>query len=121
MKAKTGVFMALIRALSGKRGPSGKSAWSLIAAAPGMLWAKLRGRNSELPTSRFVLILLGLAYVVSPFDFVLNPILATPIDDAFVVAWLSSVLLEEADAYVLRQETRAGQTAPDDYITGTVL
>ncbi|KUP98002.1 YkvA family protein [Thermobifida cellulosilytica] len=73
-----------------------------IKALPRMLGARMRGQYRELTTSKIVLLLAALAYVVSPVDLV--PELFVPLfgvaDDVGVAVWLTAMLLGETERFI---------------------
>ncbi|PID95986.1 MAG: hypothetical protein CSA84_07035 [Actinomycetales bacterium] len=73
-----------------------------LAALPRMVSAAVSGRYRGLSTGRLLAVLGTLVYVVSPIDVVPEGILTVfgLADDAMVVAWLASVLLQDTDDYL---------------------
>ncbi|HLU95249.1 MAG TPA: YkvA family protein [Thermobifida alba] len=88
-----------------------------VKALPRMLGARMRGQYQELSTSKIVLFLVALAYIVSPIDLV--PELFIPIfgvaDDVGIVVWLTAALLGETERFLHWERIGA------DHIEGEVV
>ncbi|GLU49147.1 YkvA family protein [Nocardiopsis ansamitocini] len=88
-----------------------------IKALPRMLGAKARGRYDQLPASRVLLFLAGIAYIASPVDLI--PELFIPFlglaDDIGVAVWLTSALLGESERFL------AWEQVGTDYVEGRVV
>lgn len=97
--------------------PGKPSFMARVKALPRMLKARMRGQYQELSTSKIVLLLLALVYIISPIDIV--PELFIPLfgvgDDVGVAVWLTAMLLGETERFLNWE--RAGA----DYIEGEVL
>lgn len=113
---------ALWTAVSRRRSPSGRSLHEQVAAAPRMVAMSLSGRYPGLSRGRLGLMVLALAYVVSPVDLVpeVALLLVGLTDDAVVLAWLAGALLSEVDAF-LDWERGGARAATPDVVPGEVV
>ena len=103
-----------------------------IASIPAMVRDTLLGRWHGLGRSRLALLVLGVAYVVSPVDLLPEVLLTIPglADDAIVAAWVAAALLAATGDYrdwrsgAVTDGYRIDETAPpagaDRYRTRTV-
>ncbi|OZM77416.1 hypothetical protein CFP66_36345 [Pseudonocardia sp. MH-G8] len=73
-----------------------------LRAIPRMARDALSGRYPELPRGRLGMLVLALAYLVSPVDLVPEAFLALLglADDAVVALWLGGALLVETDRFL---------------------
>lgn len=97
--------------------PGKPSLAARVKALPRMLKARMRGQYRELSTSKIVLLLAALAYIISPIDLV--PELFIPLfgaaDDVGVAVWLTAILLGETERFLHWEQIGT------DYIEGEVL
>jgi uncharacterized membrane protein YkvA (DUF1232 family) len=95
-------FRALWRAVvaGNRRGAPGFG--DRVRAVPRMLGAALSGAYSGLGRGRLALLVLAVAYLVSPVDLVPEMFLGLfgLGDDAVVALWLGGALLAETDRYL---------------------
>ncbi len=88
-----------------------------LLRAHGPVKARMRGQYRELSTSKIVLLLAALAYIISPIDLV--PELFIPLfgaaDDVGVAVWLTAMLLGETERFLHWEQIGT------DYIEGEVL
>jgi uncharacterized membrane protein YkvA (DUF1232 family) len=99
---RVAAFHALWRAVSQSRRPGAPGMGDRLRALPRMLRDAVSGRYSELSRGRLGLIVLALAYLVSPVDLVPEAFLALLglTDDAVVALWLGGVFLAETDRFL---------------------
>jgi len=73
-----------------------------------MLTAALSGRYPHLGRGRLALLVLAVAYLVSPVDLVPEMVLALLglADDAFVALWLGGAFLVETDRFLQWERDR---------------
>ncbi|PDP89116.1 hypothetical protein CQJ94_05115 [Glycomyces fuscus] len=92
---------------------SGMSVWQRAGAVPRMIGAKVRGRYPELGTGKLLGMLVLVAYILSPVDFV--PELFIPLlglaDDVAVAVWLTTMALGESERFVLWERQNQTQQA----------
>lgn len=95
-------FRALWQAISQSRHPGAPGMGDRLRAIPRMARDALSGRYPELPRGRLGLLVLALAYLVSPVDLVPEAFLALLglADDAVVALWLGGALLGETDRFL---------------------
>lgn len=111
---RPGALAVLYQALRSGRRPGGVTPARTLSALPRLVLATTTGRYRG--TSRAQLALMGAAaaYVVSPLDLV--PEVLVPIggllDDALVLAWLSSAVLRETEAFLVWEASGGAGGAP---------
>jgi uncharacterized membrane protein YkvA (DUF1232 family) len=105
---------ALWRAIVTSRRAGAPDLGELAAAVPRMAGTTLSGRYRQLTRGRLALIVLAVAYIVSPVDLVPELVLGPIglIDDGAVALWLAGVLLVESERFV--DWERAGRPAVVD-------
>lgn len=95
-------FRALWRAVRQGRRPDAPGLGERLVALPRLLRRAVRGVYPGLGRGRLALFAVGLAYIVSPVDFV--PEVALTLlglgDDAVVALWLAGSFLDETDRYL---------------------
>ncbi|WP_017569968.1 YkvA family protein [Nocardiopsis halotolerans] len=89
------------------------SVWQRAKAVPRMIGAKLRGRYPELSTGKLLGMLVLVAYILSPVDFV--PELFIPLlglaDDVAIAVWLATMAVGESERFVLWERQEQAQRA----------
>jgi len=99
---RTAALRVLWNAIVRGRRSGGPGLGELAGAVPRMAGGALAGRYRQLSRGRLALLVLALAYLVSPVDLlpelVLGPI--GLIDDGAVALWLAGVLLGESERFV---------------------
>jgi uncharacterized membrane protein YkvA (DUF1232 family) len=95
-------FGALWRAVSQGRKAGAPGIGDRLRALPRLATGAVSGRYPDLGRGRLALVMLALAYLVSPVDLV--PELFLPLlglgDDAVVALWLGGVFLVETERYL---------------------
>lgn len=101
-------FRALWRELSGSRRPGAPGFGERLRSLPRMLTGAASGRYAELGRGRLALLVLALAYLVSPVDLVPEVFLGLLGlgDDGVVALWLGGTLLAETDRYLEWERAR---------------
>ncbi|WP_037064863.1 YkvA family protein [Pseudonocardia acaciae] len=99
---RIGAFRALWGALVRSRRPGAPGLGERARALPRMVGGAVSGRYPGLSRGRLVLIVLGLAYLVSPVDLVPEAVLSVfgLGDDAVVGLWLAGWFLAETDRFI---------------------
>ena len=99
---RVAAFSALWRALAQSRRPGAPGVGDRARALPRMVRGAISGRYPELSRGRIGLIVLALAYLVSPIDLVPEAFLALLglTDDAVVALWLGGAFLAETDRFL---------------------
>jgi uncharacterized membrane protein YkvA (DUF1232 family) len=108
-------FGALWRAVSQSRRPDAPGLGERVRALPRMVAASLTGRYRDVGRGRLALLVLAVAYLVSPVDLVPELFLAVLglADDAVVALWLGGAFLVETDRYLRwERESTTGRTRP---------
>lgn len=103
-------FRALWRAVSRRRGPGAPRFGDQVRALPRMITAAMAGRYPELGRGRLALLVLAVAYLVSPVDLVPEAflLLLGLGDDAVVAMWLGGAFLVETDRFLQWERARPG-------------
>lgn len=99
---------ALWRALVEGRRPGAPGFGDRFRALPRMAGGALTGRYPVLSRGRLALLVLAVAYLVSPVDLVPEAVLG-PLglgDDALVAAWLAGAFLVETERYLSWEHSR---------------
>jgi uncharacterized membrane protein YkvA (DUF1232 family) len=99
---------ALWRALAEGRRPGAPAFGDRFRAVPRMLGGALTGRYPVLSRGRLALLILAVAYLVSPVDFIPEAVLG-PFglgDDAVVAAWLAGAFLVETERFLSWERSR---------------
>ncbi len=111
---RTAALRTLWRAVTASRRPGAPALGELASAVPRMAGTTLSGRYRLLTRSRLALLVLAVAYILSPVDLVPELILGPIglIDDAAIALWLAGVLLTESERFV--DWERAGRPAVVD-------
>lgn len=107
---RVAAFTALWRAFTSAKGPSiGKR----MAALPRMIGMTIIGRYDG--GGRIFLMVLAVAYLVSPIDLIPELFLLLPglIDDAVVITWLAGAVLDETERFLNWEATRKGHVVID--------
>ncbi|HLU57322.1 MAG TPA: DUF1232 domain-containing protein [Pseudonocardia sp.] len=95
-------FTALWRAIAQSRRPGTPDLGERLRALPRMLANAFSGRYPALSKARLGLIVLALAYLVSPVDAVpevLLPLLGF-VDDGVIALWLGGTFLAETERFL---------------------
>lgn len=95
-------FGALWRALTASRRPGSPGLGDRLRALPRMMVRTLAGKYPELSRGRVALLVLAIAYLVSPVDLVPELILG-PLglaDDGVVALWLAGAVLVETERFI---------------------
>jgi uncharacterized membrane protein YkvA (DUF1232 family) len=106
--ARLAAFRALWQALTRSRRPGAPGPGEQLRALPRMVPAALSGRYPDLGRGRIALLVLAVAYLVSPVDVVPEVLLGLLglTDDAVVALWLGGALLAETDRFLAWERTR---------------
>lgn len=100
---------ALWRALAEGGRPGAPAFDDRFRALPRMMGGALTGRYPVLSRGRLALLVLAVAYLVSPVDLVPEAVLG-PLglgDDALVAAWLAGAFVVETERYLSWEHSRA--------------
>jgi uncharacterized membrane protein YkvA (DUF1232 family) len=101
-------FRALWRAVSQGRRPGAPGLGERLRAVPRMLTGAASGHYPHLGRGRLALLVLAVAYLVSPVDVVpeLFLTLLGLADDAVVALWLGGAFLVETDRFLQWERSR---------------
>ena len=108
-KGRVAAFVMLARALRASNRPGTPGIGAHLAAVPRMLKLGLTGRYTGLSKPRMLLAVLGVIYIISPVDLMLDLVLGVVGlgGDAFIAAWVAGALLSETDAFLLWEAQQA--------------
>lgn len=103
---RVAAFRALWNAVSSSRRPGAPGLGDRLRALPRLATAAASGRFPEA-RGRLVLLLLALAYLVSPVDLVPEAFLGLLglTDDAVVALWIGGTFLAETDRFLSWERT----------------
>jgi uncharacterized membrane protein YkvA (DUF1232 family) len=101
-------FRALWRVMTERRRPGAAGIGGRLRSLPRMVTAALSGRYPELSRGRLGLLVLALAYLISPVDLVPEAFLALLGlgDDVIVALWLGGAVLVETDRFLEWERTQ---------------
>lgn len=99
---RTAALRALWQAVTQSRKPGAPSLGQLLRALPRMLGGAISGRYPLLGRGRLALLVLALAYLISPVDLIPEAFLGLLGlgDDAVVALWLGGAFLVETERFV---------------------
>jgi uncharacterized membrane protein YkvA (DUF1232 family) len=88
-----------------------------VASVPGLVRDTMTGRYDGLGKGRLAMMVVALAYIVSPIDVLPEALLTIPglMDDAAVAAWLIATLMGATTAYRASAGSPADQGIPTDW------
>lgn len=97
--------------------PGGHGLFERLGAVPRMIRDTFAGDYEGLGKGKLFMMVLALAYLVSPFDLLPEAILTLPglFDDAAIAVWLLAAAVTSADDYL------AATTPVPVYATATVI
>jgi uncharacterized membrane protein YkvA (DUF1232 family) len=99
---RVAAFTAIWRAVAQSRRPGAPGIGERLRAVPRMVRAAASGSYPDLSRGRIGLVVLALAYLVSPVDLVPEAFLALLglADDAIVAVWIGGAFLSETDRFL---------------------
>jgi uncharacterized membrane protein YkvA (DUF1232 family) len=111
--ARIASVVAVARAVRMAVRPGGPSIGERAGAVPRMVRATLSGDYVGVSKGRLLMMLAAAGYLVSPLDFIPEAVL--PIvglaDDALVLSWLATRLVEETEAFLEWEKVTMGAPA----------
>jgi uncharacterized membrane protein YkvA (DUF1232 family) len=111
--ARIASVVAVARAVRMAVRPGGPSIGERAGAVPRMVRATLSGDYVGVSKGRLLMMLAAAGYLVSPLDLIPEAVL--PIvglaDDALVLSWLATRLVEETEAFLEWEKTTMGTPA----------
>lgn len=115
-RARTVQFAAIrqvTQAVKRAAAPGSPSVGTRLAAVPRMVKASVSGEFDGVSPLRLAALAGAAAYVISPVDLLPEAVLGVVglADDAVVLAWFASALVEDTDAFLAWERTRS-QTVP---------
>ncbi|WEV78634.1 DUF1232 domain-containing protein [Janibacter cremeus] len=82
--------------------PGAPGLWARVRAVPRMVRAVRSGRYTGLTSTRLMMLLAGVGYVVSPVDLVPEGFLLALglVDDLLVIGWVATALMRETEDFI---------------------
>jgi uncharacterized membrane protein YkvA (DUF1232 family) len=118
--ARIASVVAVARAVRMAVRPGGPSMGERAGAVPRMIRATFSGEYVGVSKGRLVLMLAAAGYLVSPLDIIPEAVL--PIvglaDDALVLSWLATKLVEETEAFLAWEKGTMGAPTGSTGSTG---
>ncbi|MCW0214236.1 MAG: YkvA family protein [Pseudonocardia sp.] len=117
---KLAAFRMLWRALSEGRRPGAPGLADRLRALPRMAGAALSGKYPGLSRGRLTILILAVAYLVSPVDLVPEVLFSVfgLVDDGVVALWLGGAVLVETQRY-LDWENRPPAVVEGEFLPGS--
>lgn len=108
--ARLASVVAVARAVRLAVRPGGPSMGERAGAVPRMVRATLRGDYVGVSRGRLMLMLAAAGYLVSPLDLIPEAFLPVVglADDALVLGWLATQLVEETEAFLAWEKGSMG-------------
>ncbi|MFQ6170465.1 YkvA family protein [Oryzobacter sp. R7] len=115
---------AVVKAVRTAMRPGGPSLGERATAVPRLVRAVVAGDYVGVSKGRLLLLLAAAGYVVSPVDLMPEGVLGVlgMADDAMVLGWLATQLVEETEAFLAWERGRgqgpsaSGRTVPGDVV-----
>lgn len=97
--------------------PGGPSLWQRLRAVPRMVRAVRSGQYTGMTSTRLLMLLAGVGYVVSPIDVVPEGLLLVLglVDDVMVIGWVAATLVRETEEFIAWEQ---GMAARDQWAAG---
>lgn len=94
--------------------PGAPSLWARVRAVPRMVRAVRSGQYTGLTSTRLMMLLAGVGYVVSPIDLVPEGLLLVVglVDDVLVIGWVATALVRETEDFIAWERGAAAWAAP---------
>jgi uncharacterized membrane protein YkvA (DUF1232 family) len=110
---RLGAFRTIVTAVRTAMRPGSPSMGERASAVPRLVRATFRGEYPGSTRGRLLLVLGGIAYVVSPVDFVPEAFLAVfgLADDAMVASWVAATFVNETESFLRWERARSRDDA----------
>lgn len=94
--------------------PGAPGLWARVRAVPRMVRAVRSGQYTGLTSTRLLMLLAGVGYVVSPVDLVPEGLLLALglVDDLLVIGWVATALMRETGDFIAWERGAAAPWAP---------
>ncbi len=104
----------LAHAVNAASQPGSPSLWTRLRAVPRMIRAVRSGQYQGLSSTKAMMMIAGLGYVLSPVDLVPEGLLLVLglADDALVLSWLAVTLVQETEAFLAWEQGSAAYGQP---------
>ena len=112
-----GAFRNIARALRAVTRPGSPGIGRRLSSLPRLVRATVRGEYAGTTLGRLALLVGAVAYVVSPIDLAPEALLGLfgLADDAIVVSWIATTVVNETEAFLAWEEQRS-RTVPGDVV-----
>ena len=93
--------------------PGGPTLWQRLRAVPRMIRAVRSGQYTGLSSTRLLMMLAGVGYVVSPIDIAPEGLLLAfgLLDDVMVIGWVAATLVKETEEFIAWEQGVAAHQA----------
>lgn len=107
----------LASAVNNAARPGGPSLFQRLRAVPRLVRAVRSGQYTGLSSTRLLMLLAGVGYVVSPIDVVPEGLLLALglVDDVLVIGWVATTLVRETEDFIAWEETVAAHGGYDQH------
>ena len=104
-----GAFRNIARALRAVARPGSPGMGERLRALPRLVRATARGEYAGTNLGRLLLLAAAVAYVVSPVDFAPEALMGLLglADDAIVVSWIATTVVNETEQFLAWEEQRS--------------
>lgn len=94
--------------------PGTPGLWERLLAVPRLIRAVRSGAYTGLSSTRVLMLLAGVGYVVSPVDVVPEGLLLVLglTDDVLVIGWVAAALVREAQDFLVWERHHSAMTVP---------
>lgn len=105
---------AVVKALRTAMRPGGPTMGERAGAVPRLVRAVVGGQYVGVSRGRLLLLLAAAGYVIAPVDLMPEGVLGVlgMADDAMVLGWLATQLVEETEAFLAWEREVGGRAAP---------
>lgn len=105
---------AVVKAVRTAMRPGGPTMGERAGAVPRLVRAVVGGQYVGVSKGRLLLLLAAAGYVISPVDLMPEGVLGVlgMADDAMVLGWLATQLVEETEAFLAWEREVGGRAAP---------
>ena len=108
---RTAMLAHAMRQASGQAPPGSPSVWARVRAVPRLIAAVRSGEYTAVTSTRLLMVLAGIGYVVSPIDVVPEGLLLVfgIVDDVLVLGWVVTELMRETEQFIAWEGQQAEQ------------
>lgn len=109
-KNRWGALRTMATAVRTAMRPGSPAMGERLASVPRLFLATFRGEYTGSTKGRLLLVLAGIAYVISPVDFVPEAFFSVfgLADDAMVMSWIAATIVNETESFLAWERTVPG-------------